>query len=419
MTSYYQLSRDYDLAVDLLNKKNRLPVYLTDEDGDVNLCTMWLNEDSEIMVDDRVEVFAIAHLEFFFNKNSAQFLLPIPDPTTELQHSLTSALNECDELRDRVTGHKNLVTIMEVEIKRLQVDVAEYKKAQNFANSASGGADLLRLELNQRIEALDFANSRIKDLQVLIEEKNEAIADLQSDLDTAKNELTVANAVIEELQTRDSKLGTDLIDEMNNTAQLDDMIEERDRTISNLKIQIEGRDAALSGSVATFKELKAENEAYKKAIDAMSPNFANAGKIYELEQIIQRDRSNADRAIQSLKTMNSIYQSDIKKLDREIEMLQEALESAQSLHESQVSILKGSLDELKICRREYLGRIQTLENNLDEFQNNRLSQLTSIMRNIQALEETPQDKLSGALYLIRRMLYEAICRLDPSQAYDI
>jgi hypothetical protein len=34
----------------------------------------------------------------------------------------------------------------------------------------------------------------------------------------------------------------------------------------------------------------------------------------------------------------------------------------------------------------------------------------------QALEETPQDKRNGAIYLIKRVIYEQICRLDPSQS---
>lgn len=49
---------------------------------------------------------------------------------------------------------------------------------------------------------------------------------------------------------------------------------------------------------------------------------------------------------------------------------------------------------------------------------NASSELTNIMRMVQALEDTPQDKIDGAIYLIKRVLYDAICKLDPSQAWD-
>ena len=173
MSKYYQLSTDYDLAADLLHKKNRLPVYLTDENGDVGLYTMWVNEDLEILVNDRGFRFAIADLECYLKKNNAHFFLPISDPTIE---------------------------------------------------------------------------------------------------------------------------------------------------ISNLKDQIDGRDAALRGSVKTVKELNQQ--------------------------------------------------------------------------------------------------IQILQENLTRTDSDRLSELTSIMRMLQAWESVPIQKWSGALYLIKRVLFDAICKLDPSQAVD-
>jgi predicted RNase H-like nuclease (RuvC/YqgF family) len=176
------------------------------------------------------------------------YFYPVPDPTIQLQHSLTQALNECDELRQK----------------------------------------------NER-------------LMVIIEE-------LQSDLDTAKNDLTVADAAIEELKSV-------TLDPYIANQKLESQLKEQDRTISNLKVQIEGRDAALRGGIKTVKELN--------------------------------------------------------------------------------------------------QKIQILEDNLTRSDSDRLAELTSIMRLIQALDKTPQANLVGALYLIKRVIYIAICKLDPSQAIDL
>ncbi len=176
------------------------------------------------------------------------YFYPVPDPTIQLQHSLTQALNECDELRQ-----KN---------ETLNYDLEIFKSG------------------NRTIMA---SNER---LMVIIEE-------LQSDLDTAKNDLTVADAAIEELKAV-------TLDPYIANQKLESQLKEQDRTISNLKVQIEGRDAALRGGIKTV-----------------------------------------------------------------------------------------------------------------------LAELTSIMCLIQALDKTPQANLVGALYLIKRVIYIAICKLDPSQAIDL
>lgn len=64
------------------------------------------------------------------------------------------------------------------------------------------------------------------------------------------------------------------------------------------------------------------------------------------------------------------------------------------------------------------SKISELQDNLNRSQSDRLSELTNIMRMVQALEDTPQDKIDGAIYLFKRVLYDAICKLDPSQAWD-
>ena len=129
MSNYYQLSTDYDLAADLLHKKNRLPVYLTDENGDVGLYTMWVNEDLEILVNDQVEVFAIADLECYLKKNNAQFFLPTSDPTIEIS-------NLKDQIDGRDAALRGSAKIIAQENKRLLAVIEErYKKINTLQDN--------------------------------------------------------------------------------------------------------------------------------------------------------------------------------------------------------------------------------------------------------------------------------------------
>jgi uncharacterized protein YukE len=388
MTNYYQLSRDYNLAVDLLNKKNRLPVYLADEDGDVNLCTMWLNEDLEIMVDDQVEVFAIAHLEYYFKKNNAQFLLPIPDPTIALQHSLTAALNECDELcnekaslnhelevfkdanrivekqceefrqeRDRLSAEcdelrnqitnwkamcdgsysacadltaknkeqKRIMQIMETEIDALRVDVSEHKKAHEFVSKSAVGADLLKLGMNQKIEALE------RRVLAMTHEKKQQECIISRLTEANRNLL----ASCEDESDQDFKEEIVLVMQRITTA------------------------LGLSWSCTDYDPADYE----RRIVDAIQ------AKDQEL----------------------CIAKNDFAK---ESERLLAVLE-------------------------DRYNKIDILEDNLERANADRLSEITMIMRLIQALDKTPQANLVGALHLIKRVLFNAICKLDPSQAIDL
>ncbi len=248
MSKYYQLSTDYDQADKLLSKGLSLSAWMVFNQNPLVFNTdhkqlrVFSSSDEKLFIDGLKPPS-----DFTYEKYQVLFLLPIPDPTIALQHSLKLALNECDELR---------------------------QKNEN--------------------------------LKIIIEE-------LQSDLDTAKNDLTVADAAIEELKpvTLDPYIANQ---------KLESQIKEQDRTISNLKVQIEGRDAALRGSTIEYKKL---------------------------------------------------YQ-----------------------------------------------QIQILQENLTRSNSDRLSELTSIMRLIQALDKTPQANLVGAIHLIKRVIYDAICKLDPSQAVD-
>ena len=310
MSKYYQLSTDYDQAWNLIQAGEKVIGWMYDEvskqtelitasksnDSSVALGAFWL---SPVLIVGFI-VTKMANASKFIESaqfRSAQFLLPIPDPTIALQHSLKLALNECDELRQK----------------------------------------------NER-------------LMVIIEE-------LQSDLDTAKNDLTVADAAIEELKAV-------TLDPYIANQKLESQLKEQDRTISNLKDQIDGRDAALRGS---------------------------AKIIQELEEIIQRDRSNADRAIQAK--------------DQEIGRLREVIDQNNKAFAQENERLLAVIEER-------YKKIEILLDNLNRANSDRLSELTSIMRMLQAWESVPIQKWSGALYLIKRVLFDAICKLDPSQAVD-
>ena len=269
MSKYHQLSTDYDQADKLLSKGLSLPAWMVFNQNPLVFNTdhkqlrVFSSSDEKLFIDGLKPPS-----DFTYEKYQVLFLLPIPDPTIALQHSLKLALNECDELRQ-----KN---------ETLNYDLEIFKSG------------------NRTIMA---SNER---LMIIIEE-------LQSDLDTAKNDLTVADAAIEELKpvTLDPYIANQ---------KLESQLKEQDRTISNLKVQIEGRDAALRGSTIEYKKL---------------------------------------------------YQ-----------------------------------------------QIQILQENLTRSNSDRLSELTSIMRMVQALESIPIQQGLGAIDLIKRVIYDAICKLDPSQAVE-
>lgn len=281
MSKYYQLSTDYDQADNLLKQDAKLAVYV--HDGCYAETSYGLGRDRN-----------------YYEQNNALFLLPIPDPTIQLQHSLKLALNECDELR---------------------------QKNEN--------------------------------LKIIIEE-------LQSDLDTAKNDLTVADAAIEELKpvTLDPYIANQ---------KLESQLKEQDRTISNLKDQIDGRDAALRGSAKIIQGLNQEIERLQEASKSVQPiAHSRAERIDQLRDVIDQN--------------NKAFAQENERL-------------------------------LAVIEERY-KKIEILLDNLNRANSDRLSELTSIMRMVQAWESVPIQKWGGALYLIKRVIYDAICKLDPSQAVD-
>lgn len=322
MSKYYQLSTDYDQADKLLSKGLSLPVWMVFNQNPLVFNTdhkqlrVFSSSDEKLFIDGLKPPS-----DFTYEKYQVLFLLPIPDPTIALQNSLTQALNECDELRQ-----KN---------ETLNYDLEIFKSG------------------NRTIMA---SNER---LMIIIEE-------MQSDLDTAKNDLTVADAAIEELKAV-------TLDPYIANQKLESQIKEQDRTISNLKDQIDGRDAALRGGVKTVQELNQEVERLQEALEnAKSIAHSRAERIDQLHDVIDQN--------------NKAFAQENERLLAVIE--------------------------------ERCNKIDILEDNLDRSDSDRLSELTSIMRMVQAWESVPIQQGLGAIHLIKRVIYDAICKLDPSQAVD-
>ena len=224
---------------------------------------------------------------------------------SKLQSSLTQALDEADELRGKNQEQAFIMRIMETELDSLRVDQANLKRLND--------------ELRERLNAVD--------------------------------ELTI------------SKLNTDLIDEMNTTAQLDDRI----------------------------SELEALNTIANKALTDVAKQLGFESFVYE------------------------DVMSAIADLYDQIEGRETALRgSVQAIEEWQ-----RLAEKRKKSGEEWAGLYQEIEDNLTRSNSDRLSELTSILRIVQALSDTPQDCYYGASRLIRQVIYNAICKLDPSQSFDV
>jgi chromosome segregation ATPase len=153
-------------------------------------------------------------------------------------------------------------------------------------------------------------------------------------------------------------------------------------------------------------------------INIMSNEYPKRSDDYALATIenLQQEKSSLNHELEIFKEANRIIERNNEKLDQEVKKLQEALEIVNSDAKVQIegrdAALRGSMETFKGLNQ----KIEILEENLTRSDLDRLSQLTMIMRMIQALGETPQDKRDGAIYLIKRVVYEQICRLDPSQS---
>lgn len=260
MDKYFQRSDDAVLADKLLRVSGEpLAVWLTDNE-DLTTFHLMRYSNEGLVIDENYVPYVQFQSNFFSycEDHQAEFLLPITDPTIELQHSLTAALNECDELRAENRQLRVEIGGLRVKNERLktEIDGAE-KRASDWEVSA-----------NDWMKSSEEWKDMFKDCRNQAKGANESCDEL-------RNELTVANGLIEELR---------------------------------------GERHALKG---------------------------------------------------------------------------------------------------------YLKEYEIMEDNLNRARSEHLEQLTAIMRMVQALDKVPYADLVGALFLIKRVLFEAICKLDPSQAIDL
>jgi hypothetical protein len=375
MTEYYQLSTDYELAYQLLSDGQSLAAWMV-----FNLNPLVFNtEHKQLRVfsicDDKLFIDGLKPpSDFSYEKYHVRFLLPIPDPTIALQHSLTAALNVCDELREQVAGLWSTIEKSE----------ASYCNVWGLLKQADSKIEEL---LRDQVLGLTHENEKLKRANANL--RQNYIAALSCDDESDQD---YKGEIVSVMQRITTALGLSWSCSDYDPADYEKRI------------------------VTAIEGLQAENEVYKKAIDAMSPNFANIDKIQELEE--KRDRSNADRAIQAKDQELRIAKNDIEKLDLEIERLREVLETVSSDAKVQIegrdAALRGSAETFK----ELSSKIAILEDNLTRSESDRLAELTNIMRMVQALEKTPLDKQDGAISLIKRVIYDQICKLDPSQSWE-
>ena len=364
-SQYYQLSTDYDLADKHLKEGATLPVWLTMEtDGSSELFIASQYMGQELWLDGAFVMDIIDFADYCIGK-SAKFLLPIPDPTYELKTSLAEVQQQCSKLRAELALQKEHASafadsaILSLRDIRTLEDLNTQKEQaiealQHSLTQALNEADELRYESSNNLrnntelnKALDFANTRIKDLQVLIEEKNQLISDLQSELNGLKCQAAV----------------------------------NRNQTQAYEAI-IKGAQESLKDCFDKNEELEAQNTLANETLTAIAKqlgfeSFAGDEVMIAIEGLL----------------LNPKWEQLAKEW-------------------------KQSSENSKILCEEIKQENEILLDNLNRSQSDRLSELTNIMRMIQALSDTPQDKIDGAIYLIKRVLYDAICKLDPSQSWE-
>jgi hypothetical protein len=136
---------------------------------------------------------------------------------------------------------------------------------------------------------------------------------------------------------------------------------------------------------------------------------------------LRRELTVANASISELEAQNELAIEALTDVARQLgfesfvyEDVMSAIADLYTQIEGREAALRGS-GKLHKERKEVASK---LEDNLTRANSDRLSELTSIMRMVQALEDVPQEEQQGAIYLIKRVIYDAICRLDPSQSWD-
>ena len=169
--------------------------------------------------------------------------------------------------------------------------------------------------------------------------------------------------------------------------------------------------------IRTLEDLNTQKE---QAIESLQHSLTQA--LNEADEL-RGEVIVANASIAELETQNTLANEALTAIAKQLGLesftsdeVMIAIEELQSrLSQEDLETSRASITSLL---KSLNSKISELQDNLNRSQSDRLSELTNIMRMVQALEDTPQDKIDGAIYLIKRVLYDAICKLDPSQAWD-
>ncbi len=396
MSKYYQLSTDYDQADNLLKQGAKLAVYV--HDGCYAGTSYGLGRDRN-----------------YYEQNKAKFLLPIPDPTIALQHSLTQALNEADELRHENAHQKELLEELRIAV-----------------NS------------NNKAETIRLLQIQIKNWQAMSEGQNEMIEELQEEKSSLNHELEIVRDSERLIELNNEKLAAKIKEQERIMVIMETEIESLRVDVAEHKKAYEyvsgcavGGDLIKLGLEQRVQQLEKKNTVANEALTAIAKQlgfdfFSDDEVAIAIDSLLSRDSKLGTDLIDEMNTtaqlddMIEAKDQDCTILKDKILNLEQALERAQDKIAQQRGIIAQNNkafaqenERLLAVLEERCNKIDILEDNLDRTDSDRLSELTSIMRMLQAWESAPMlDRLSGAIDLIKRVIYIAIYKLDPSQAVD-
>jgi hypothetical protein len=130
----------------------------------------------------------------------------------------------------------------------------------------------------------------------------------------------------------------------------------------------------------------------------------------------------ANTCISELEALNTVANEALtaiaKQLGFESFVSEDVMSAIADLYdqiEGRDAALRGGATTFK----ELNDSLSVAKENLTRSNSDRLAELTSIMRMVQALDYTSLEVRDGAIYLIKRVIYNAICKLDPSQSWDV
>lgn len=181
---------------------------------------------------------------------------------------------------------------------------------------------------------------------------------------------------------------------------------------------------SLTQALNEADELRDENAHQKELLEELriavnSDNKAKTIRFLQIQiknyQAMLEGTNENDQALTSIAKRLGFDRFDDEQVAIAIEELQALKQQYKTIESRSISSNTILIETIQ----DFNNQIQTLEDNLTRSQSDRLSELTTIIRMIQALSDTPQDCYYGAIRLIHQVIYDQICKLDPTQSWDI